>query len=75
MAMAQTAFRTRRAMNRNRMAAASGTWRAEMPLFQAFLRPSSEKDTDGLCIKDTTTIDPCCLTGSTLPMKNKYLFP
>jgi hypothetical protein len=35
----------------------------EMPLFQAFLRPSSSKVTDGLCIKDSTTIDPTCGSG------------
>lgn len=28
-----------------------------MPLFQAILHPSSSKVTEGLCIKDTTTID------------------
>lgn len=66
MAMAQTAFRTRLALNRHRMAAVNRTQRAEMPLFQAFLRPSSSKVTDGLCIKVTTTIDPACESGNFL---------
>jgi hypothetical protein len=57
MAMTQTAFRTRRVLNRSRMMVASRAQRAEMPIFQAFLRPSSVKVTDGLCIKDSTTID------------------
>lgn len=71
MAMAQTAFRTRPAFCRQRVAAARRSQRVEMPLFQAFLRPSSSKVTDGLCIKDATTIDPekgsgvvmCCTFG------------
>lgn len=66
MAMAQTAFKTRWALNRSRSAAASEMQRAEMPLFQAFLRPSSVKVTDGLCIKDSTTIDPACGSGNFL---------
>lgn len=66
MAMAQTAFRTRPALTRSRTAAGSRMQRAEMPLFQAFLRPSSEKVTDGLCIKDTTTIDDTCGTDNFL---------
>lgn len=37
-----------------------------MLLFQAFLRPSSSKVTYGLCIKDTTTIDPTSGSGSLL---------
>ena len=57
MAMVQTAFRTRAAYYRHCAAVASRTQRAEIPLFQAFLRPSSVKVTDGLCIKDDTTID------------------
>ena len=44
--------------------AAGRSHRAEMPLFQAFLRPFSVKVTDRLCIKDSTTIDPCCGSGS-----------
>jgi hypothetical protein len=64
--MAHTAFRTRRALNRGRTAVASRAQRAEMPLFQAFLRPFSAKVTDRLCIKDTTTIDPACGTGGFL---------
>jgi hypothetical protein len=63
MAMTQTAFRTRRALNRSRTTVASRAQRAEMPLFQAFLRPSSVKVTDGLCIKDTTMIDYSCGSG------------
>ncbi len=66
MAMTQTAFKTRQALNRGRTVAASRSQRAEMPLFQAFLRPSSAKVTDGLCIKDTTTIDPACGSGNFL---------
>ena len=57
MAMAQTAFRTRSAFYRHSTAAAKRTQRAEMPLFQAFLRPSSVIVTDRLCIKNGTTID------------------
>lgn len=66
MAMAQTVFRARPALNRYRTVATNEAKRAEMPLFQAFLRPSSTKVTDGLCIKDTTTIDPACGTGGFL---------
>lgn len=62
MAMAQTAFRARPALNRHIMAEERRMKRAEIPLFQAFLRPSSAKVTDGLCIKDATTIDPTCGT-------------
>ncbi len=57
MEMAQTAFRTRPTSYRYRTASASQAQRVEMPLFQAFLRPSSAKVTDGHCIKDATTID------------------
>lgn len=66
MAMAQTAFRTRPAFYRHSTAAARWSQRAEMPLFQAFLRPSSSKVTDGLCIKDATTIDLACGSGNFL---------
>lgn len=64
--MAQTAFRTRPALNRHSTVAARRSQRAEMPLFQAFLRPSFIKVTEGLCIKDTTTIDPACGSGNFL---------
>ena len=57
MAMAQTAFRTRPSYYRHDMAAARRLQRAEMPLFQAFLRPSPIKVTDGLCIKDSVFIN------------------
>ena len=60
MATAQAAFRTRPAFSRHSTAAARRSRRVEMPLFQAFLRPSSAKVTDGLCIKDATTIDGAC---------------
>jgi hypothetical protein len=60
MAMAQTAFRTRRALNRSHTAVTSKVQRTEMPLFQAFLRLSSSKVTDGLCLKDTTKIGEAC---------------
>lgn len=66
MAMAQTAFRTRLAFSRHSTASAKWSRRAEMPLFQAFLRPSSSKVTDCLCIKDGTTIDPCMGSGHIL---------
>lgn len=70
MAMAQTAFRTRPTFYRHSMAEARRSHRAEKPLFQAFLRPSSLKITDWLCIKDGTTIDPCKERGHILV----YLF-
>lgn len=57
MAMAQTAYQARPTFHRTTAAAARHTHRAETPLFQAFSRPSSAKITDGLCIKDATTID------------------
>ena len=57
MAMPQTAFRTRPTFSHHSTAAARRSQRAEMPLFQAILRPSSAKVTDGLCIKDATTIE------------------
>lgn len=66
MAMAQTAFRARPALSRQSVAGAGRSQREKMPLFQAFLRPSSSKVTDGLCIKDTTTIDPACGSGNFL---------
>lgn len=66
MAMAQTAFRTRPTFSRHSTAAVRRSQRVEMPLFQAFLRPSSAKVTDGLCIKDATTIDPACGSGNFL---------
>lgn len=54
MVMAQTAYRTRPAFRRTLVTVAGRSRRAETPLFQAFLRPSSVKLTDGLCIKDST---------------------
>ena len=57
MAMAQTAYQARPAYRRISAAAARHTRRAETPLFQAFLRPSCLKTTEGHCIKDTTTIE------------------
>ena len=36
----------------------------------SLLRPSSVKVTDGLCIKDTTTIDGICSTGNSLTNTN-----
>ena len=68
--MAQTAFRTRPAFRRTMTTAANRSRRAEMPLFQAFLCPSSVKVTDGLCIKDATTIDGICSTGNSLTNAN-----
>lgn len=64
MAMAQTAFRTRPAFYRHSTAVARRMQRAKMPLFQAFLCPSFAKVTDGLCIKDATTIDYSNGTGN-----------
>lgn len=61
MAMAQTAFRTRPTSYRHSSATARRSPRAEMPLFQPFLYPSSAKVTEGLCIKDGTTIDANCI--------------
>lgn len=66
MAMAQTAYRTRPALCKTATTAAGKSHKAETPLFQAFLRPSSVKVTDGLCIKDATTIDPACGSGNFL---------
>lgn len=51
MAMAQTAFRTRLALNRHSMAAARQSQRAEMPLFQAFLRLLPQKSQMGFVSK------------------------
>lgn len=70
MVMVQTSFRTRQTPNRSRTAAASRTQRAETPLFQAFLRLSFSKVSDGLCIKDTATIDDTCSTGNFLTNTN-----
>ena len=66
MVMAQTAFITRPAFSRHSMAEAWRSHRAEKPIFKAFLRPSSPKVTDWLCIKDGTTIDWACGTGGFL---------
>ena len=66
MAMAQTAYRTRSAFRRTSVTLAGRSRRAEMPLFQAFLRPSSSKVTDGHCIKDATTIDSAVGSGNFL---------
>ena len=57
MAMTQTAFGARPAFYCHSTAAARWSQRAEMLLSQTFLRPSSAKVTDELCIKDSTTID------------------
>lgn len=69
MAMAQTAFRARPSYYRHNTTAAGRSQRADMPLFQAFLRPSSVKVTDGHCIKDATTIDDTCGSGGFLVSK------
>jgi type I restriction-modification system, M subunit len=71
MAMAQTACRARTVAYRAHTTTASRTKSAEMPLFQAFLRPPSPKTTDRLCIKDTTTIDLACGSGSLLLQAKK----
>lgn len=73
MAMAQTAFRTRPTSYRHSSATARRSPRAEMPLFQPFLYPSSAKVTEGLCIKDGTTIDPTCGTSGFLVSAGVYL--
>lgn len=48
MAMVQTAFKTGPSCHRHSTAVARWSQRAGMPLFQAFLRPSSGEVTDGL---------------------------
>ena len=65
MAMAQTAYQTRPTYRRTSVAA-NRFHREETPLFQAFLRPSSSKVTDGHCIKDATTIDSAVGSGNFL---------
>ena len=70
MAMAQTAYRTRPALRKTSVKTAGRSRRAETPLFQTFLRLSSVKVTDGLCIKDATTIDGICSTGNSLTNAN-----
>ena len=57
MAMVQTVFRTRTTSYCHSSATVSQSHRAEMSLFQAFLRPSFMKIIDWLCIKDGTTIE------------------
>ena len=69
--MTQTAYRTRSAFRRASVMAAGRSHRAEMPLFQAFLRPFSVKVTDRLCIKDGTTIDPAY--GSVIFLLETYI--
>lgn len=73
MAMAQTAYQARPALRHTSAAAARHIRRTETPLFQAFLRPSPAKVTDGLCIKDSTTIDPACGTGGFLISAFKHI--
>lgn len=73
MAMAQTAYRTRPAFRRTSVMAMGRSRRAKTPLFQAFLRPSSVKVTDRLCIKDSTTIDPCCGSGGFFLAAHEYI--
>lgn len=51
MAMAQIAYQTRTAFHDATVSTAKRSRRAKTPLFQAFLRPSCLKTTDGLCIK------------------------
>ena len=70
MAMVQTAYQTKPALYHYRTAVGNKVRREEMPLFQAFLCPSSVKVTDGLCIKDTTTIDGICSIGNSLTNTN-----
>lgn len=71
MAMAQTAFRARLALDCHGTAEVRRTQRVETSLFQAFLRPSSEKTTDGHCIKDATTIEECKTTEIDKIERNK----
>ena len=70
MVMAQTAYRTKPAFYRRSIAATKWSRRAETPLFQTFLRPSSVESTNRLCIKDATTIDGICSTGNSLTNAN-----
>ena len=73
MAMAQTDFRTRPTFYRHSTAAARHSQRAEMPLFQASLRPSFAKVSDGLCIKGATTIDCCGGSGGMFVQSAKFI--
>lgn len=57
MAMAQTDYQAGRAFRCISAATAKRAHREETPLFQALLHPSSMKVTDGLCIKDATTLE------------------
>ena len=57
MAMAQTAYRIRMTFWNVSVPVAKDISRAQMHLFQAFLRLSSVKTTDGNCIKVATTIE------------------
>ena len=66
MAMVQTAYQARSAHRSSSAETVKHTRRPETPLFQAFSRHSSEKVTDGHCIKFATKIDPACGSGSLL---------
>lgn len=63
MAMAAAVQSAFRASSRLRARAFRVSRNAKTPLFQAFLRSSLVRVTDGRCIKDGTPIDPPCGTG------------
>lgn len=73
MEMAQAVYRARPAFSYAPVPVTKHTDRAQMPLFQAFLRSSSEKTTDRHCIKVAITIDPACGSGSLLLKSLKVL--
>ena len=57
MMMTQANRAASRTSYRHRAAAFRPACRVEMPLFQAFLRPSHQVSTDCHCIKDGTPIE------------------
>lgn len=66
MVMVQAAQTVSRSTYPRRTVTSCYTRRAEMSLFQAFLRLSHHGSTDCHCIKDGTSIDPACGTGGML---------
>lgn len=66
MAMTQAIQAASRTSYRRRAAAFNSVRRAELPLFQAFLRFSHQETTEYHCIKEGTPIDPACGSGSLL---------
>lgn len=66
MVMAQATQTASRTSYAHRGAAFRSANRAEMPLFQVFLRSSHHGSTDCHCIKDGTPIEPVCGDGNFL---------